>query len=195
MLFRSKHAETKITLESKKHTIAPRGFSNSGSVRMDNDNGSIGRSEPDKSRGGTSRRENSSVASWGDIEKQSNTTSNSSVVKHFGPLFEDYRQKKAEMKIELLGPAVYAPFSQVPIMKGTEMASPSQNSISRRALDFSGPVINLKPVGLMSNDFANSIIDESQSTKGEARPAPSESVQLKFKHPSPKRRIITSKND
>ena len=67
----SKHAETKITLESKKHTIAPRGFSNSGSVRMDNDNGSIGRSEPDKSRGGTSRRENSSVASWGDIEKQS----------------------------------------------------------------------------------------------------------------------------
>ncbi len=127
----------------------------------------MGRSEPEKGKagGGSSRKDSSSVAS-GAEDRQTGTggtTANSHVNKYFGPLFEEYRQKKVEMRVELLGPAIHTPFSQLPVMKGSK-ALELQASTSRKAVDIAGSGrLKLGLIELKSNDFANSIIDESQS--------------------------------
>lgn len=122
-----------------------------------------------------SRQSNSSVLSWGDQEKYTGTSVNSSAMKYFGPLFEEYRQKKAEMKLELLGPSV--PFAQVPLRNPNEL--PANPLVQRKAVH-----IDLKPLEILSNDFANSIIDGTQSTtKAEVKLTSSETASLQFRNP------------
>jgi len=118
-----------------------------------------GRSEPGKVKAGSSRKDSSSIASGGEPEKHTGSTANSHVIKHFGPLFEEYRQRKVEMRVELLGPAIHIPFTQLPALKSVKT---EPGSGPRKAVDITTPKLNLGHLDLKSNDFANSIIDESQ---------------------------------
>lgn len=130
-------------------------------MRLDAEVSSVGRSEPGKFKANSSsRRDSSSIASGGVEEKQPGSMANSHVTKYFGPLFEEYRQKKVEMRVELLGSAIHTPFTQLPVMKGGPGASAS-TAASRKAFDISTPKLRIEGE-LKSNDFANSIIDESQ---------------------------------
>ena len=131
---------------------------------MDEAGSSAGRSEPGKIKlSSGSRKDSSSITSGGDQDKHLTTAAtNSHIVKHFGPLFEEYRQRKVEMRIELLGPEVHTPFTQLPVMK-TKSEPLISATASRKAIDVSSPMLKLGLVELKSNDFANSIIDESQS--------------------------------
>eukprot|EP00826_Nyctotherus_ovalis_P049671 TRINITY_DN601_c0_g1_i1.p5 TRINITY_DN601_c0_g1~~TRINITY_DN601_c0_g1_i1.p5 ORF type:complete len:215 (-),score=71.98 TRINITY_DN601_c0_g1_i1:18-662(-) len=152
----SKQSNAKIVLESNKSRVSTRIPSGAYSVHGESDKNSVGISEPGKGNG--SRKGGSSVTSGGEQEKIPGSIANSHVVKHFGPLFEEYRRLKGEMKFALLGPAVHIPFGQAPVMKG-EAKNPTPGS--RKAVDIGGPNLKLGALELKTNDFANSIIDLS----------------------------------
>jgi len=157
----SKLSNTKIVLESNKNRVSTRIPTGAYSAHGDSDKNSVGISEPGKGNG--SRKGGSSVTSGGEQDKMPGSIANSHVVKHFGPLFEEYRRLKGEMKFALLGPAIHIPFGQAPVMKG-EPKNPTPGS--RKAVDIGAPNLNMGALELKTNDFANSIIDQSQiSTK------------------------------
>jgi hypothetical protein len=153
----SKQSNAKIVLESNKNRVTTRIPTGAYSVHGESDKNSVGISEPGK--GGGSKKGGSSVTSNGEQDKTPGSIANSRVIKHFGPLFEEYRRLKGEMKFALLGPAVHIPFGQAPVMKG-ESKVPTPGS--RKAVDIGGSNLNLGALELKTNDFANSIIDQSQ---------------------------------
>lgn len=151
----SKHSSGKIFLDAK-----PR-FANAGSFKVDSDTSSAKNPVP-------SRKSSSSAVSSECQEKHSAVASSPSVGKYFGPLFEEYRQKKAEMKLELLGPCV--PFIQVPTKESKEEAA---NSLGEKKVE----------VGLMSGEFNNSANDGTQSTKADGKVNICDSSKLEFRNP------------
>ena len=151
----TKQSNAKIILESKNRTNV-KITGGTYSVHGKTDKKSTGISEPGRSVG-SSRKTGSSVNSTGD-QDHSSSVSNSHIAKHFGPLFEEYRRIKAEMRFSLLGPAVHIPFGSGPTIKSTE--SKKETPISRKAVNLGNA--NLAAVELKTNDFANSIIDKSQ---------------------------------
>jgi len=146
----------KIVLEKRRGGILH--FIGVYSVHGDGDTKSIGLSEPDRTRESSHHISGSSIASGNEQEKSSESIVNSYVVKYFGPLFEEYRRLKGDMKFELLGPAAHIPFGKVAIINRNEKA-PVIPSGSRKALDLPTNKLPLAAVELKSNDFANSIID------------------------------------
>lgn len=172
----SKQSNARIVLESGKTRGGAGRVAGTRSLQGDNDRGSAGMSEPEKERG--SRKGGSSVTSGGEQEKVPGSITNTHVAKHFGPLFEEYRRVKGEMKFALLGPAVHIPFGQAPVMKGdTKPCAPASNS--RKALDIGTEKLHLGAVELKSNNLANSIIDESQSAQRPAKSIPSDPKSYK----------------
>jgi len=118
-----------------------------------------------------SHKSNSSVFLKDEQEKSSWSISNSNVIKYFGPFFEEYRLRKAEMKIELLGPCI--PFVQ------PQLKYPNESS-SNLLVDEKDIFIHLKPLEIPSNDTANSIIDGTQSTtKAEAKVSSGEDLNFR----------------
>lgn len=161
----SKQSNAKLFFDTSKYRANIAHFLGTLSVHGDSDTRSVGLSEPERARESSNRKNNSSAASGSEPEKSSESIANSYVVKYFGPLFEEYRRLKADMKFALLGSAVHVPFGQVPVMKGSEKP-PATVPGSRKALLLPASKLLLGAVELKSNDFANSIIDESQlSTK------------------------------
>jgi hypothetical protein len=154
----SKQSNTKIVLELNKLKSGTGRVAETHSLQGDSDKNSAGISEPEKDRG--SRKGGSSVGSGGEQEKIPGSIANSHVVKHFGPLFEEYRRVKGEMKFALLGPAVHVPFGQAPVMKGNSKST-SITPSTRKALDITTGKLNFGDIELKSNNFANAIIDES----------------------------------
>jgi len=154
----SKQSNTKIVLESNKLKAGAGRIAGTRSLQGDSDKNSAGISEPEKERG--SRKGGSSVTSGGEQEKAPGSIANSHIVKHFGPLFEEYRRIKGEMKFALLGPAVHIPFGQAPVMKGDAKSIPIPSN-TRKALDITTGKLNFGDIQLKSNNFANAIIDES----------------------------------